>query len=415
MSEPKAAAPGIPEHLVARVRRAAAGYQDKVVQFLRDVIAIPSESTREKDVVHRIAGEMHKNGFDEVFFDKVGNVVGRVGSGPFIMIYDSHIDTVGIADPTAWEVDPYKGKLEHGTIYGRGASDNKAAIATMVYAARVIKDLGLDDLCTLYVVGVVEEEACDGWAIKEFIEQELIGARGVKPDAVILGECTGLDIYRGHRGRIEFKVVTKGISCHASAPERGENAIYKMQRIIAGIEAMAPKLAYDEFLGKGTIAVTKIECKTGSLNVVPDECTIYIDRRTTVGETKESCFAEIRSLPGAEDAIIEILFYEDPSWTGYSKKVEKYFPSWVLPEDHPLVQAGAVAAEAVLGRRPGVSKWVFGTDGCTTMGKLGIPTIGFGPSEERWAHTAKDQCPVEHLARAVEFYALLPVAMSAHR
>lgn len=393
--------------LIDQIKEKAKGYEKEIVRFMRDVIAIPSVSCQEQAVVERIAAEMRLNGFDEVRIDAIGNVIGRVGNGPVKILYDSHIDTVGIADPKAWAFDPFQGKLEDGIVYGRGASDNKAAIVTMVYAARIIKDLGLTGDYTLYVVGVVEEESCDGWAVKEMIEKE-----GLVPDYVVLGECTNLAIYRGHRGRIEFKAVTKGVSCHASAPERGENAIYKMQPIIKGIEDLQFRLKEDPFLGKGSIAVTMVECKTGSLNVVPDECTIYIDRRTTVGETMESCFSEIKAIPGAQEARIEMLCYDDQSWTGYAKCTEKYFPTWVLPEDHILVQSGANAARLLFGHKPLIDKWTFGTDGSSLMGKLGIPTIGFGPSEEKWAHTVNDQVSIDHLIKATMFYALFPSVLT---
>lgn len=388
---------------LARIQEWASSHQEDIVGFLRDLIAIPSTSTREEAVIKRIAEEMRKVGFDEVRIDAIGNVIGRIGNGPVKILYDSHIDTVGIADPTAWEFDPFQGKYENGIVWGRGASDNKAAMATMVYAGKAIKELGLEGDYTLYMVGVVEEESMDGWAVGEMIKTQ-----GVRPDFVVLGECTNLDIYRGHRGRCEIKVTTKGVSCHASAPDRGVNAIYKMQKIIKGIEELGPKLLDDPFLGKGTIAVTMIECKTGSLNVVPDECTIYIDRRMTWGETAEKSIAEIRAIPGAEDAIIELLTYEDPSWTGYKKVVPKDFPTWVIPEDHILVQTGVEAATLVRGSKPEISRWVFSTDGIAITGQLGIPTIGFGPSEEKWAHTVKDQVSVDHLLKATTFYALFP-------
>lgn len=391
------------KQVVEQIKLSAQEYQEDMVKFLRDIIAIPSVSCHEQAVVERIAAEMQRQGFDEVRLDRIGNVIGRVGHGPLKILYDSHIDTVGIADPKAWDCDPFLGKVVDGVVHGRGASDNKAAIATMVYGARIMKDLDLSELCTLYVVGVVEEESCDGWAVKEMIEHE-----GVVPDYVVLGECTDLAIYRGHRGRIEFKIVTKGVSCHASAPERGENAVYKMLPIIAGIEALQGKLADHAFLGRGSIAVTMMECKTGSLNTVPDECTIYIDRRTTVGETLETCFAEILALPGMAEARLEMLQYDDPSWTGYAKRVDKYFPTWMLEEDHVLVESGVHTAELLFAEKPRIDKWAFGTDGSSLMGKLSIPTIGFGPSEEKWAHTVHDQVSLDHLRKATMFYALFP-------
>jgi putative selenium metabolism hydrolase len=242
----------------------------------------------------------------------------------------------------------------------------------------------------------------------------MIEKEGVVPDYVVLGECTNLAIYRGHRGRVELKAVTKGTSCHASAPERGENAIYKMQPIIQGIKGLQPQLQADPFLGKGSIAVTMIECKAGSLNTIPDECSIYIDRRITVGETLDSCINEIKALPGAEQAGIEMLCYNDRSWTGYAKSMEKYFPAWVLPEDHLLVQSGANTIELLFGQKPRIDKWAFGTDGSSLMGKLGIPTIGFGPSEEKWAHTVHDQVAIDDLVKATMFFALFPKVLLRH-
>jgi putative selenium metabolism hydrolase len=185
-----------------------------------------------------------------------------------------------------------------------------------------------------------------------------------------------------------------------------------MQRILAGIEQLNDRLKDDAFLGKGTIVASCLETKTPSLNAVPDEAVLYIDRRLTVGETAESAMAEIRALPGAEDATVELLRYNDPSWTGYQKDVPKDYPTWVLPEEHVLVQAGAEAAEGILERRPAISRWVFSTDGIATMGQLGIPTIGFGPSEERFAHTVQDQVSVEHLVTATAFYAIFPQALA---
>jgi len=390
-----------------KVLELAKKYENDIVKFLRDIIAIPSTSCKEKEVVERIAKEMEKVKLDKVFIDDFGSVVGVIGNGKKKVLYDSHIDTVGIADPTAWKFDPFKGKYEDGIVYGRGASDNKAAIATMVYGMKIIKELGLESDVTLYSAGIVQEEDCDGLAVRSLIEDY-----GLKPDYVVLGECTNLDIYRGHRGRMEIKIVTKGVSCHASAPSRGDNAIYKMMPIVKGIEDMQPKLKDDKFLGKGTIAVTAIECKTGSYNVVPDECTIYIDRRLTVGETKETTIEELKSIKGAENAKIEILQYDSPSYKGFKKPVEKYFPTWVLPEEHELVKAGAKAAEMVRGSKPKIDKWVFSSDGVYTAGIAKIPTIGFGPSEEKWAHTVNDQVKVEHLVKAAAFYALFPSVLA---
>jgi putative selenium metabolism hydrolase len=269
-------------------------------------------------------------------------------------------------------------------------------------------DRGLDGAdVTVYVVGTVMEEDCDGLALEYFLTETTTGV-----DAVVLGECTNLAVYRGHRGRMEISVQTKGTSAHASAPDRGDNAVAAMAPIVVDVTELNERLADDDFLGRGTVAVTKIECETASLNAIPDSCTIYLDRRLTAGETRESAVKEVASLSSARGATVEVLDYARPAYTGLTLETEKYYPTWVLEPDHPLVTAGVAAGEAALGTTPNVDKWTFSTNGIASAGRLGIPTIGFGPSEERWAHSVLDQCPVDHLVASIAYYAALPAALS---
>lgn len=384
----------------------AGGYEKRTVRFLREIVKIPSPSGGEEAVVQRIGSEMSDLGYDEVRTDRIGNVIGRIGKGPRTILFDSHIDTVGIGDRSSWPFDPYQGRYEEGIVHGRGTSDNKGGLAAMVYGGRLIRDLAADGGFTILVVGSVMEEDCDGLCYKSMFEEER-----VRPDFVVLGEATGLRIYRGHRGRMEIKVTVKGRSCHASAPERGKNPVYGIAPIVSGIEKLNGRLKDDPFLGRGTVAVTKIECDTPSLNAVPDRAAIYLDRRLTAGETKKSALAEVRALVGREGKA-EILEYREPSWTGHVLPMEKYYPSWVLPERHDLVAAGVDAFRGLFRRKPTVGRWVFSTNGTYTMGIAGIPTIGLGPSEERYAHSVKDRCPADHLVRAAAFYAALPRALS---
>ena len=387
---------------------AAERYRDDVTNFLRALIAIPSASCGEAGVAARVVEEMTALGYDEAGIDKMGNAIGRIGSGSFKLVFDAHMDTVGIGDPKAWPHDPYKGKLEDGVVFGRGASDNKGAIAAQVYAGKLLAERGLDGAdVTVYVVGTVMEEDCDGLALG-YVCEESIG----DVDAVVLGECTNLDVYRGHRGRMEMSVTTPGVSAHASAPERGDNAVVAMAPIIGEVTALNDRLADDPFLGAGTVAVTKIECETPSLNAIPDRCTIYLDRRLTAGETLDSAVEEVRSLDSVRGATVEVLDYAEPSYTGLTLPTQKYYPTWTLDEDHELVRAGVAAGRAALDFTPGIGKWTFSTNGVSSAGRLGIPTIGFGPSEERWAHTVEDQCPVDHLVKSMAFYAALPGVLS---
>ena len=387
------------------LREAAEKQRGGIVKFARDMIAIPSFSGQEGRLVRRIEAEMRKAGFDSVKVDRMGNIIGTIGRGRTKLMIDAHIDTVGVGDRSAWKWDPFKGKFSGGTIYGRGATDQKLSMASMVYAGKLIKSLRLGGDYTFMAVGSCMEEDCDGLPLLHLIREE-----GLRPDFVVLTEPTALRVYRGHRGRMEMKVVTKGRSCHASAPERGDNAVVKMSPVIEEITALNRRLKSDGFLGKGTVAVTCVECKTPSLNAVPDECTAYLDRRLTIGETLKSSVAEIKALKSvkAAKASVEVLEYKAVSWKGLEVGQEKYFPTWVLPEEHKLVRAGVKAGTAALGRKPEIGKWVFSTNGVATAGRLGIPTIGFGPSDETYAHTVDENMPVDHLVKAAVFYAAIP-------
>lgn len=391
-----------------KVRELAKRDEKAVVQFLRDIVAIPSFSSDEEKVVKRIAQEMEAVGFDEVRLDAVGNVVGRIGNGPVKIMFDNHIDTVGVGDAASWKGrDPFDAKLEDGSIWGRGVVDEKAAMASTVYAGKLIKELGLADKCTIWVVGSAMEEDCDGLTQLHLIEKE-----GVRPDYVVLGEPTDLNVYRGHRGRVEMTITVKGRSAHAAHCEKGISALYKAAPILLDIEKLNDRLAVDDFLGKGTITASFMDVKTPSLNSVPDAAIIYLDRRLTVGETKELAVEEIRALPSLGDAKVEILDYEATAWTGKKVEQEKYFPTWVLDEEHDLVQAAAEAIEAARGAKPKISRWVFSTNGVATMGRLGIPTIGFAPGLEELAHTTDEYIKVDDLLAAVVGAALIPDALA---
>jgi len=387
----------------------AESYREELADFLSDLVSIRSFSAGEREVVERIRREMVKVGFDEVIVDGLGNILGRIGNGKKVIAMDAHIDTVEVGNEKLWKVDPFSGEMKDGVIYGRGASDQKAGMAAMVYGAKIMKEEGLTGDFTLYITGTVMEEDCDGLCWRYIVERD-----GIRPDFVVITEPTNLNIYRGHRGRMELQIRTVGRSCHASAPERGVNAIYRMARIIAEIERLNERLKDDHFLGKGTIAVTQIFFKSPSQNAVADECTIQLDRRLTAGETKESVIEELKGAiaQAGEEAEIVELFYDRPSYTGLSFPVEKYFPTWVMEEDSGIVQKTVAAYREVFGAEPFVDKWTFSTNGIATAGIFSIPTIGFGPANEIYAHSPDDQCPVDHLVRAAAMYALLPLRLS---
>ncbi|MBK9781112.1 MAG: YgeY family selenium metabolism-linked hydrolase [Anaerolineales bacterium] len=386
-------------------KRVEAARED-IIKFMRDIVAIPSMESQIGEVGKRIQEEMKKLGFDEIRYDKMGNTIGRIGNGKKVIVFDSHIDTVGIGDPASWQWDPFVGKVENGILYARGACDEKNSTPGMIYGLAIARDLGLLDGWTAYYFGNMEEW-CDGIAPNTFVEVD----PKIKPDFVVIGEPTKMLVYRGHKGRLEMKVTAKGKSAHAASNHLGDNAIYKLLPIIAGIRDLEPKLGDHEFLGHGKITVSDMHVKTPSINAVPDEAIIYIDRRMTFGETKEAVKKQVEDLIPAEykDTVkLEELFYDEPSYTGFVFPVDKYFPAWAYEESHPLVQAGQEARKLIGLPEAKPSKWNFSTNGIYWAGKAGIPSIGFGPGDEETAHTVNDSVSLDEVVKATEFYAVLP-------
>lgn len=385
--------------------------QDKaeLIEFLRDIVRTPSLSGQEDRVATRIAAAMRRAGFREVFSDRIGNVVGRMGTGKRpILLYNGHMDTVGVSDPKAWIHDPFGADIVDGVLFGRGASDMKGSLAAMLWGAKLLRESGALAQWNgeLVLAAVVQEEPCEGLGMRVLIEEE-----GLRPDWVVLGEPSNLQLRRGHRGRVELEVVTHGRSCHASRPDLGDNAVYSAARLIFNLEILSEQLGYDAFLGAGSLSVTHVESRAGSRNAVPDYARFIIDRRLTLGETEAKVLAEVQGIIARENvrAEVQVTEHKDASYTGYKTRQRNYYPAWALEADHPLIQAASRAVKRALGYRPTVGQWGFSTDGVYTMGIAGIPTIGFGPGDEAEAHTADEQIRLEDVYKAASVYAELGV------
>ena len=388
-----------------KVLEKAEACKKEISRFLRDLIAIPSESRRERKVVERIRQEMEKVGFDRVEIDSMGNVLGYLGSGRRLIALDAHIDTVGVGDRRLWTHDPYKGYEDSEVIVGRGASDQKGGMAAMVYAGKLIKELGLGGDYTLLAAGTVQEEDCDGlcW-------QYLIQEGKIRPEFVVSTEPTSCRIHRGQRGRMEIQVATRGLSCHGSAPERGENAIYKMAPILLELQTLHERLKFDGFLGKGSLTVSEIFFSSPSRCAVADGCSISVDRRLTTGETAESALQEIRDLPAVRTAKAEVAMYDysEPSYTGLVYPTEAYFPTWTIDEDHPACQTLVESYRRLFNENPVVDKWTFSTNGVAIAGRFQIPCVGFGPGHEDQAHAPDEKTWKSELVKAAAMYAVIP-------
>jgi putative selenium metabolism hydrolase len=384
--------------------------RDEITDFMQAVVSIPSLSSQEGAVVECMAEEMKDLGFDEVTVDPMGNLIGRMGNGPVKIALDGHCDTVDVGNRSLWKREPFKAVVEDGILYGRGASDQKGGVVSAIYAASLLKQVGMPKNVSLYVVASVQEEDCDGLCWQYIVKEDKL-----KPDVVVLTEPTSLRIYRGHRGRMEIEVSTEGVSCHGSAPERGVNAVYKMAPIIADIEKLNARLQPREPLGKGTVTISHIRSTSPSLCAVADGCTIHLDRRLTIGETEETSVKELQALPSvkAAGANVKVLDYAVPSFKGLVYPTKKYFPTWEFPESSPHVQKAIAGYEATFGTKPEVGHWTFSTNGIATAGMFGIPTLGFGPGHEKFAHFPDEQIEVEHLVRAAAFYAGFVTAFAA--
>lgn len=395
---------------VTEIKKRVGEKREDIIQFLRDICAIPSMDGQLKDVGERIQAEMRKLGFEEARFDKMGNTVGRIGNGPKVIVFDSHIDTVGVGDPKEWDWDPFVGKIEDGRLYARGACDEKGSTPGMIYGLAIARDLGLLDGYTAYYFGNMEEW-CDGIAPNAFVEAD----PQVKPDFVVIGEPTKMQVYRGHKGRIELKVTAHGRSAHAASHYLGDNAVYKMMAIITQIRELDRRMrfgmGYHPVQGFPSIAVTDVSARTASLNAVPDQFTIFIDRRITSNEPHDDVIEQIKGLiPDylQEEIHVEELFYDEPSYTGFVFPVSKYYPAWLLEDGHSLVQAGQDTVEALWSEKRSLGTWDFSTNGTYWAGKAGIPSIGFGPGDEKTAHMRNENVPLDEVVDATEFYALLP-------
>lgn len=389
----------------AKIKAAAEGYKADMTKFLRAMVKFPGESAQEKEKIECAAAEMRKLGFDKVEIDPMGNLLGYMGTGKTLIGFDGHIDTVGVGNMDNWTFDPYEGYENDEEIGGRGVSDQEGGIVSAVYGAKIMKDLGLlNDKYRVVVTATVQEEDCDGLCWQYIINEDK-----VKPEFVVITEPTNGNIYRGQRGRMEIRVDVKGVSCHGSAPERGDNAIYKMGEILGEVKELNNRLKDDAFLGKGTLAVSEIFFTSPSRCAVADSCAISIDRRLTDGETYESAIAEIAALPAVKkyNGVVSMYKYDRPSWTGLVYPTDCFFPTWVIPEDAPATKAMVKAFEGMYGT-PKVDKWTFSTNGVSIMGRYGIPCIGFGPGKEEEAHAPNEKTWKADLVKCAAVYAALP-------
>lgn len=375
-------------------------YGQSLLEFYRQAIRTRSYSDEEGGMARLIEAKMKELGFDESFIDPTGNVVGRVGSGPKVIHFDSHMDTVQVNDASQWQADPFGAELIDGLIYGRGCVDMKGGLSASIYAAALAKRAGLLDGKTVYVTGTVCEEYCDGVCLSHFYRD-----CGIKPDICIICEPSDNTITLGHTGKVQARIKTHGVSAHGSAPEKGVNAVYEMAEIISRVEQLNQRL--QTIPGAGTIVLSNISCVTASLNAVPSECEIYLDRRLRMGETTAQVKAELDALVAGTQASWEPGTLRRTSWTGVELVYQPAHDPWQIAKDAPLTQACIAAYRAVFGHTPQrFDFWDFSTNAVVPV-SMGVPTIGFGPGEYKLAHMTNERCDPKQVENACLFYTQL--------
>ncbi len=386
-----------------------------VLEVGKKLIRTRSYSGEEQKIVAIMEDYAKENGYDEVETDRYGNCILRVlGNRPGpVVLFDAHMDTVPVpdADRPLWKHDPFAAEIDGGRMYGRGTSDMKSALAGMLAGVGFfIEDTKKDFAGEICIAGIVHEECFEGVAAREV-------STNIRPDYVIIGESSELDLKIGQRGRAEIVVETFGTPAHSSNPEKGNNAVYAMTRIIEAIRALP--VTEHPMLGKGILELTDIKSSPyPGASVVPDYCKATYDRRLLVGETKESVLSPIRDILSrlmAEDSSIhaEVSYAkgEEVCYTGETICGERFFPAWLYDADEPYVRKIEAVCRAS-GYEPKIRAYSFCTNGSHYAGEAGIKTIGLGPSRENLAHTIDEYVELSQLYGAAECYGLICRALN---
>jgi len=370
---------------------------DRLIAFTQALVQYPSPPGQEGPVVERVVQEMHTLGYDKVWIDSHGTAIGLMEgarSGP-TLLFDGHCDTVGIAPGVPWQDDPFSGKIEEGAIYGRGSADMKGALAAFVYAAASVDRTRLAG--RIVVSASVLEEVFEGGALRVVMDE-------LKPDLVIIGEATDLNLNRGGRGRAEIQLETIGRPSHSSAPHQGRNAVLDMMQVIEAIESMA--LPTHPLLGPAIMALTDIisEPYPGH-SVIPSRCRVTYDRRLLSGETAAGVLRNISGLPDLAGIKLNARLTDGKheTYTGASVRGVKFFPAWVFPESEPFVQQTLQGLRSA-GLSPKIGAYRFCTNAAYSAGVAGVPTVGFGPAAEADAHIVDERLKVRDLIAAAAGY-----------
>lgn len=386
---------------------------ENALQFAADLIRIPGLSQQEGDVALRVQEEMEALGLEDIRVDRAGNVIGVArgrGDAPPALL-NAHMDVVGEGDHDEWEVPPFSGEIRDGFLHGRGAMDIKGPLALQTYAAASMIGSAPGDVIVAHTV--LEERG--GLGMKHLLE-----SGDVEPGVVVIGEATHGDICTGHRGRAEVEVVIQGLAGHASVPDRTHNSLDLLGDVLAAIKDLADRQESVPVLGSSSLVATMVDVLPQSRNVIPDSAVVTIDWRILPGDDDTSLIARVREainarvpqLPAGLSFEVRMATEHQVTYTGLEEDRNLLTPGFLMPADDPMILA---AADAV-GRRgekgpATIRPWQFATDGGWSCGVHGIPTVGFAPGEERFAHTNRERLDVEEARWGFERYPLLVSAI----
>ena len=390
--------------------------KEKLTSICKELVRNKSYSGEEENVVKAIKKIFEELEYDDCFIDSYGNIVGHIrgkGQGKKVL-FDGHVDTVSVPDESKWTKNPFGGELIEGKIYGRGTSDMKGQLSAMITAAAYFaEDTRRDFNGDLYVAGVVYEEIFEGIGARKISES-------VKPDYVVIGESSELNLKIGQRGRAEIVIETFGKPAHSANPEKGINAVYKMNKVIEKIQNI--ETLEHPLLGKGILVLTDIiSSPYPGASVVPDYCKATFDRRLLVGETREGVLKPIKALIDKlmeEDSELDVkVSYASAVETCYTgKKIfgERFFPGWLYDKKDEFVQIAYEGLKSA-GLNPQITQYSFCTNGSHYAGEKGIKTVGFGPSKENLAHTIDEYIELNQLFLGAEgYYGVLEALYQRH-